>query len=236
MRSRRAYDMKADELKEILRQRGVSCEEKTIQDGLQLRCEQGEIFSVYKTGKVVVGGAKTELSEFVRSLGSGSRSAKPQAVPAETKEATTDEIFVVYGHDTDARDQLELMLRRMGMTPIILSNLAAAGDTIIEKLESYIGQHGKAAYACVLVTPDDEGYKVGEFDKKKYRARQNVVLELGMVLARLGRKRVAILRKKTVEQPSDIDGLIYIPFDEKVEEIKLQLTKELQAAGFSPRL
>lgn len=227
--------MKADELKEILRQQGVSCEEKAIQDGLQLRCEHGEIFSVYKTGKVVVGGAKTELSEIVRSLSSGARPVKPQSAAPEAKK-TTDEIFVVYGHDTDARDQLELMLRRMGMTPIILANLAAAGDTIIEKLESYIGQHGKAGYACVLVTPDDEGYKVGEFDKKKYRARQNVVLELGMVLARLGRKRVAILRKKTVEQPSDIDGLIYIPFDEKVEEIKLQLTKELQAAGFGPKL
>jgi predicted nucleotide-binding protein len=57
---------------------------------------------------------------------------------------------------------------------------------------------------------------LGESDKKKYRARQNVVLELGMVLARLGRKRVAILRKKTVEQPSEIDGLIYMSFDEKV--------------------
>jgi len=124
----------------------------------------------------------------------------------------------------------------MEMNPIILANLPGAGDTIIEKLESYIGQHGKAGYACVLITPDDEGFKSGEADKKKYRARQNVVLELGMVLARLGRKRVAILQKQTVERPSDIDGLIYIPFKEKVEEISVQLIKELQAAGFAPKL
>src|SRR5258708_12313729 len=111
------------------------------------------------------------------------------------------------------------MLRRMGMTPIILANLAAAGDTIIEKLESYIGQHGKAAYGCVLVTPDDEGYKVGEFDKKKYRARQNVVLELGMVLARLGRKRVAILPKKTVDHPTNINPSISIPSTNTLQDI-----------------
>jgi predicted nucleotide-binding protein len=57
-----------------------------------------------------------------------------------------------------------------------------------------------------------------------------------MVLAKLGRKRVAILRKKTVEQPSDIDGLIYIPFEERVEEIKVRLIQELQAAGFNPKV
>ncbi len=228
--------MKADELKEILRQRGVSCEEKPFRMGFSCGVSKVRFSAFIRRAKWSLGGTKTELSEFVRSLGSGLRPAKPPLAPADTKKITTVEIFVVYGHDTEARDQLELMLRRMGMTPIILATLAAAGDTIIEKLESYIGQHGNAAYGCVLVTPDDEGYKVGESDKKKYRARQNVVLELGMVLARLGGKRVAILRKKTVEQPSDIDGLIYIPFDEKVEEIKLQLVKELQAAGFNPKL
>jgi predicted nucleotide-binding protein len=57
-----------------------------------------------------------------------------------------------------------------------------------------------------------------------------------MVFVRLGRNRVAILQKQTVERPSDIDGLIYIPFKEKVEEISVQLIKELQAAGFTPKL
>jgi predicted nucleotide-binding protein len=57
-----------------------------------------------------------------------------------------------------------------------------------------------------------------------------------MVLAKLGRKRVAILRKKTVEQPSDIDGLLYVPFEERLEEIKFAILKELQAAGFHPKL
>jgi predicted nucleotide-binding protein len=223
--------MKPNELKAFILEKGSGCEEKAVQHGVQLRCKDGEVFTVYETGKVVVGGKRTALSSAVEDL-----IKIPGAERARVTLPVDQEIFIVYGHDTAARDELELMLRRAGLNPIVLANLPAAGDTIIEKLEDYIGQQGKAAYACVLVTPDDEGYKVGESDKKRYRARQNVVLELGMVLARLGRKHVAILRKKTVEQPSDIDGLIYIPFDEKVEEIKLRLLQELQAAGFNPKL
>lgn len=130
---------------------------------------------------------------------------------------------------------MELLIRRMGLEPIILANLAAAGDTIIEKLEHYLGEHGDVGYACVLLTPDDEGYISGKPEEKRYRARQNVVLELGMVLARLGRPRVAILHKQSVELPSDIDGLIYIAFQERIEEVKTNLFKELQAAGYKPR-
>ena len=162
------------------------------------------------------------------------KGTKPQSARAEL--AKGDEIFIVYGHDTAARNELELTLRRMGFSPVVLGNVPAGGETIIEKLETYIGQSGKAKYACVLLTPDDEGHRTGAATEKKYRARQNVVLELGMVLARLGRKRVAILRKKTVEQPSDIDGLIYIPFDEHIDEIKVKLYQELQAAGYKPRV
>jgi predicted nucleotide-binding protein len=51
-------------------------------------------------------------------------------------------------------------------------------------------------------------------EEKEYRARHNVVLELGIVLASVGRRRVAILRKSSPELSSDISALIYIPFQE----------------------
>jgi predicted nucleotide-binding protein len=206
--------MDAEDLRRFLRELNVECEEKRVQHGTQFRCIGGEKFTVYTTGRVVPGGTKTELSDLVDAF--VRKGAKPQT--AQAMPAGGEEIFIVYGHDTAARNELELILRRIGFSPIVLGNLAAAGETIIEKLETYIGQGGRAKYACVLLTPDDEGYKAGTANERKYRARQNVVLELGMVLAKLGRKRVAILRKKTVEQPSDIDGLIYIPFDEHIDE------------------
>ena len=95
-------------------------------------------------------------------------------------------------------------------------------------------EHGNVAFACVLLSPDDEGYKVGKPEGKRYRARQNVVLELGMVLARLGRNRVAILHKESVELPSDTAGLIYIAFQERLDEVRVRLYQELSQAGLNP--
>jgi predicted nucleotide-binding protein len=86
----------------------------------------------------------------------------------------------------------------------------------------------------VLATPDDEGHRANHPDEKVYRARQNVVLELGILLTKLGRKRVAILLKQqdNMERPSDIQGLIYIPFKDDVKEARLTLAKEMDAQGY----
>jgi len=36
-----------------------------------------------------------------------------------------------------------------------------------------------------------------------------------------------------MERPSDIDGLLYIPFKDNVEEAKLSLAKEMQNNGYN---
>lgn len=139
-------------------------------------------------------------------------------------------IFVVYGHDDIARTQLEALLRRWDLEPIILDQQASGGQTIIEKLEEYGADVG---YAIVLATPDDDGKSKSETAYKS-RVRQNVVLELGMFLAKLGRERVAILLKEAAdfEKPSDIHGLIYIPFQNKVDEVAISLIRELSRQGY----
>ena len=140
-------------------------------------------------------------------------------------------VFVVYGHDHVSRVQLEAILRRWDLTPIILDQLPPDGKTIIEQLEDNIA---KANCGIVLATPDDVGFPNGDETKKKYRVRQNVVLELGMLLSRLGREKVAILVKDTVdmEKPSDIGGLIYLSFKDNVEEAKTLLAKQLHKYGY----
>ena len=230
--------MTPEHLRTFLNGEDVVYEEKQLPHGIQFRCSGGEIFVVYSTGKLVVQGGITELSKRVEALppsrgpaGPPSAVAPAPGSPAGTK--LRGHIFIVYGHDTTARNDLELVIRRMGLEPIVLQNLPASGDMVIEKLEHYIGEHGTAGFACALLTPDDEGHKAGMAAEKKYRARQNVVLELGMVLARLGRKRVAILMKESVEAPSDISGLLYIPFKERVEEVTIKLLQDLVAAGFT---
>lgn len=109
--------------------------------------------------------------------------------------------------------------------------MVSSGQTIIEKLEEYTSQ---ANFGIVLATPDDIGYPKSDESKKQFRVRQNVVLELGMLLSSIGRERVAILlsQAENMEKPSDIEGLIYIPFRDNVEEVKLSLAKEMQNNGY----
>jgi predicted nucleotide-binding protein len=226
--------MSPDELRDFLVERGVNFKQEEIQNGYLFRCEEGEKFAAYNTGIVVCQGKPTELSKAVKDwkkpAKAGAAKAK-EAVPAAEQDKP---IFIVYGHDKTAREGLELVLHKMKLEPIVLENLPADGDTIIEKLERYLGEHGNVGFACVLLTPDDEGHESGKPGQKMYRARQNVILELGMVLARLGRRRVLILIKESVEQPSDIAGLIYRRFKERVDELTGTLFKDLQEAGYKP--
>jgi len=93
----------------------------------------------------------------------------------------------------------------------------------------------EADFGVILATPDDEGHRVAHPDEIAYRARQNVVLELGMLLAQLGRQNVAILLKaqENMERPSDIQGLIYIPFkDDLAKEVSVILAKTMVARGY----
>jgi predicted nucleotide-binding protein len=89
-------------------------------------------------------------------------------------------------------------------------------------------------FGIVLMTPDDVGYaKAKGSESALPRARQNVVLEMGMLIASLGRERVAILKKGEIEIASDAQGVIYISFDRHVKETVPKLAQRLRGAGFT---
>jgi len=85
-------------------------------------------------------------------------------------------------------------------------------------------------YAVVLLTPDDVGGLRSDTYEQLMRARQNVIFEMGFFFGKLGRRRVCALISPGVEQPSDLHGLVCIPFDQD-DEWKLLLARELEAAG-----
>ncbi|MBB3147746.1 putative nucleotide-binding protein [Phyllobacterium trifolii] len=182
------------------------------------------------TGTVSIQG-KSPGKEDIEAAFDGEQ---PVAAPTVAKpDGPSKKVFVVYGHDEAARTQLDAMLRRWGLEPVILDQLPSKGQTIIEKLEDYTEDVG---FGVILATPDDFGYPKDHEDQKAYRARQNVVLELGMLLVKLGRPKVAILLGNQVdmERPSDIQGLIYIPFKENLQkEAGTLLAKEMAAQGYT---
>jgi predicted nucleotide-binding protein len=221
-----------EEAKQFLAAAGfsVKSEERTGNDlGWQLRLTNGGVVNVFDTGAFNVQG-KCQV-EIKAALGAAA-SVPVKAVAAPAQRNTNHKVFVVYGHDETAKNHLEAMLRRWNLEPLILDQLPSEGQTIIEKLEKYTAE---VKFAVVLATPDDEGHRAGRDDEKAYRARQNVVLELGMLLSQLGRSRVAILLKQqaNMERPSDIQGLIYIPFkDDLQKEAGTILAKEMAAQGY----
>ena len=143
-----------------------------------------------------------------------------------------NKVFVVYGHDKTARNQLQRLLEELNLEPIFLDNQPIGGRTVIEQLMEYIPC---ANFGIVLMTPDDIGYPKNKQDRPQPRARQNVVLELGMLLMKFGRSRTAILLKEAdppIEKPSDINGILYLPYKEDVFEIKQKLIREMNSKGY----
>ena len=136
-------------------------------------------------------------------------------------------VFLVHGHDEGVRESTARFLEKLGLQAIILHEKASGGRTIIEKLE----YHSDVDFAVILLTPDDVGAPAAATDRLSPRARQNVVLELGFFVGKLGRRRVCALHKGSVELPSDILGVVYVPLDEGAGW-RLMLAKELREAGF----
>lgn len=140
--------------------------------------------------------------------------------------ATGKEVFVVHGHDNEAKETVARFLEKLGLRAIILHEQPNLNRTIIEKLEG----NANVSFAVVILTPDDLGYPMGRSDLIKTRARQNVIFELGFFIGRLSRAKVCALYRGDVELPSDYNGVVYLPFDDS-GAWKIDLAKEIRASG-----
>lgn len=198
--------MNLEQMKRCLEDMYAITGEKSTATAEQLKLDNGAVINVFNNGNYNVQGKNSaEVKKHIE-----------QRLGTKKGLEKNKKVFIVYGHDEQVRNELENILRRWGLEPIILDKMASGGKTIIEKLESQMPEVG---YGIVLATADDEGHRKDAPDEKMCRCRQNVVLELGMLLSKLGRERLAILLQypDKMERPSDIDGLLYIPFQDKLE-------------------
>lgn len=142
--------------------------------------------------------------------------------------ATGNKIFIVHGHDSEAKITVARTLEQLDLEAVILHEQPDQGKTIIEKLESFTTE---AAYAIVLYTECDLG-RAKDLDESanRFRARQNVVFEHGLFVGSLGRDRVCALVKGNIEKPGDLDGVVYISMDD-AGAWKMQLCKNMKAVG-----
>jgi predicted nucleotide-binding protein len=163
---------------------------------------------------------RVDLSPISDTPGSSTSEKSLQRTPG-------NKVFIVHGHDETAKQTTARFLERLGLEAVILHEQAGGGRTIVEELEYY----STVDFAVILLTPDDLGADKLKKESLNPRARQNVILELGFFVGKIGRERVCPLTSGSLDLPSDILGVEYIPMDSH-GAWKYRLGKELQAAGF----
>lgn len=146
------------------------------------------------------------------------------AIGSKSKDLT--EVFIVHGHDGEAKERTARFVEKLGFRAVILHEQASRGRTIIEKIEKYTN----VGFAIVLYTPDDLGNVKENADKGelKARARQNVVFEHGYLIGKLGRENVVPLVAGAIELPNDISGMVYI----SDKDWQVDIAKEMKDAGY----
>lgn len=152
-----------------------------------------------------------------------------------TSPALSNKIFIVHGHDSELKNDVERFVHEIGLEPIILHRQADNGSTIIEKFE----RNSDVGYAFILLTPDEVAYTVDQLEvpenkrKMENRVRPNVIFEFGYFVGKLGRLRVCCLHKGNVSTPSDLAGLVYKKIDGSIDSQAYAIIKELKAAGYT---
>lgn len=159
---------------------------------------------------------------------------------AQPSELGKRSVFVVHGHDEEALSQLRSFLSERGVRAVVLKDIE---DPDVSLLKRFLTIAEDAAFAVALLTPDDFGASRLQYGAPKggenalrYRSRQNVILELGFFLGKLGFEKVFVLRTDPTEHwppfelPSDLEGAVYKKLDSE-GRWQRQLEKALREAG-----
>ena len=170
----------------------------------------------------LVGLMKTDLELHAIELPPSQEKGKAHENPKPAKNRQQVRIFDAHGHDEAMKQSVARFLEKLGVEVIILHEKPDGGSTIIEKFF----QFSNVQFAIVLISADDSSTAGNQF-----RARQNVIFELGFFLGKLGRDRVLALYRpaQEIEWPSDYSGVLRKPFDDS-GGWKMEIARELRKA------
>lgn len=149
--------------------------------------------------------------------------------------ALSNKVFIVHGHDSELKNDVERFIHEVGLEPIVLHRQADNGSTVIEKFE----KNSDVGYAFILLTSDEIAYTIDQVDipsesrSIEYRARPNVIFEFGYFVGKLGRSRVCCLHKGETAIPSDLAGLVYKKIEGSIDSQAYAIIKELKVAGYN---
>jgi len=144
----------------------------------------------------------------------GSAGAIPSDIVTTTVQATPERrvstemhpavVFIAHGRSLLYLEVYRYLKEDLLLEPVAFETEDHTSQQISEILNQYLD---RATVAVIVMTGEEQTMS------NQLLARQNVVHEAGLFQAKLGFDRVAILKDKNAENFSNIQGLIYIPFD-----------------------
>lgn len=149
---------------------------------------------------------------------------------SHTPNTENTKVALIYGHDKVARNGIELICRRLKFETFILSNVGVNSETIYRQIVQAIKT---ANFVIAILTHDDFAYAGKDENKTlRPRARQNVILELGVALGSMDLQRIMIITRNGIEIPSDLDGVIRFSYQQDVSDCYLDIAKVFQRNGY----
>lgn len=177
---------------------------------------------------------------LAKALAAQSRGS-PASSSDESDSRPPDSVFIVHGHDTEFLRDVEAFVRSLDITPIVMKDVGGSATSLIQKFFE-IG--GAARYAIVLLSGDDYGVARFQYEEQgvgekalQYRARQNVILEMGFFYGLLGWENVFVLERApqkvfpNFERPSDLNGVLFDRYDGS-GKWRAELHRRLRTHGF----
>ena len=112
-------------------------------------------------------------------------------------------VFISHGRANDWKDVQNFIEKDLKLPTLELAQEPSRGRTILQKLEE---ESTSCSFAVIVMTGDDldsEGV---------LRTRENVMHEIGYFQGKWGLSAVCLLHEEGTNIPSNIHGLVYIPF------------------------
>lgn len=141
------------------------------------------------------------------------------AVPESS--SPSPRVFISHGRASDWREVQSYIERDIKIPTLELAQEPNLGRTVLQKLE----QEAAGCTSAVIVMTGEDMDADGNL-----RARENVLHEIGFLQSEFGLSAVCVLYEEGTSIPSNIHGLVYIPFPKgRVEATFGALTRELNS-------
>lgn len=156
---------------------------------------------VRSDGTTELGYSREQVLQLIRDLDQvfEIRANSELAAPVGSKQKR---VFVSHGSSHDWLQVQAYIERDANIRTLELAQEPSGGKTIIEKL---FENAEKCDSAVIVMTGDD-------LVEDAARVRENVMHEIGFFQGKFGRRAVALLHEDGVNIPSNLAGVVYVPF------------------------